>query len=165
VDDEHTLAGIFRDAPALIVTHCESTPLIQQNLERAIAQYGREIPVSEHPIIRSAEACYVSTRTAIALAREHQAPLHVLHLSTAREMELFEPGPLNDKLVTAEVCVHHLHFNSTHYAQHGNRIKCNPAIKSPADQAALLAALQEGRLDIIATDHAPHPRRRPSATT
>jgi dihydroorotase len=158
VDNEHTLAGIFRDAPALIVTHCESTPLIQQNLERAIAQYGREIPVSEHPNIRSAEACYVSTRTAIALAREHQAPLHVLHLSTAREMELFEPGPLNGKLVTAEVCVHHLHFNSTHYAQHGNRIKCNPAIKSPADQAALLAALQEGRLDIIATDHAPHTR-------
>jgi dihydroorotase len=158
VDDEDTLAGIFRDAPALIVTHCESTPLIQQNLERAIQKYGREIPVSEHPNIRSSEACYRSTQTAIALAREHRAPLHVLHLSTAREMELFEPGPLDGKLVTAEVCVHHLHFNSTDYERLGNHIKCNPAIKSPADQAALLAALKEGRLDIIATDHAPHTR-------
>ena len=158
VDNEDTLSGIFRDAPALIVTHCESTPLIQQNLARALQQYGREIPVSEHPNIRSVEACYRSTQTAIALARRHQAPLHVLHLSTAREMELFEPGPLDGKLVTAEVCVHHLHFNSSDYERLGNRIKCNPAIKSPADQAALLAALKEGRLDIIATDHAPHTR-------
>jgi dihydroorotase len=158
VDNEDTLSGIFRDAPALIVTHCESTPLIRQNLARALQQYGREIPVSEHPNIRSVEACYRSTQTAIALARRHQAPLHVLHLSTAREMELFEPGPLDGKLVTAEVCVHHLHFNSSDYERLGNRIKCNPAIKSPADQAALLAALKEGRLDIIATDHAPHTR-------
>jgi dihydroorotase len=156
VDNEKTLSGIFRDAPALIVTHCESTPLIQRNLDRALAEFGREIPVSEHPNIRSAEACYVSTQTAIGLAREHQAPLHVLHLSTAREMELFEPGPLDGKLVTAEVCVHHLHFNSGDYARLGNHIKCNPAIKSPADQAGLVAALKQGRLDIIATDHAPH---------
>jgi dihydroorotase len=158
VDNEDTLSGIFREAPALIVTHCESTPLIQQNLERALEKFGREIPVSEHPNIRSTEACYRSTQTAIALARQHQAPLHVLHLSTAREMELFEPGPLDGKLVTAEVCVHHLRFNSTDYERLGNHIKCNPAIKSPADQAALLAALKEGRLDIIATDHAPHTR-------
>ena len=158
VDNEHTLSGIFRDARALIVTHCESTPLIKQNLEAALARFGREIPVTEHPNIRSAEACYRSTETAIALARQHSAPLHVLHLSTAREMELFEPGPIEGKLVTAEVCVHFLHFDSDDYERLGNRIKCNPAIKTPADKAGLLAALQDGRLDIIATDHAPHTR-------
>jgi dihydroorotase len=158
VDDEATLAGIFRDAPVLIVTHCESTPLIQRNLEAALARYGREIPVTEHPHIRSAEACYRSTQTAIGLAREHSAPLHVLHLSTGLEMELFEPGPLNGKLVTGEVCIHHLRFDDGDYGRLGNRIKCNPAIKTPADRAALLAALQEGRLDILATDHAPHTR-------
>jgi dihydroorotase len=156
VDDESTLAGIFRDARALIVTHCESTPLIQQNLQAALERYGREIPVSEHPNIRSTEACFRSTQTAIALAREHQAPLHVLHLSTAREMDLFEPGPLAGKLVTAEVCVHFLHFDSDDYPRLGNRIKCNPAIKTPQDRAGLIRALKEGRLDIIATDHAPH---------
>jgi len=158
VDNEETLAGIFREARTLIVTHCESTPLIQQNLEAALARYGREIPVTEHPNIRSAEACYRSTELAIELSRTHQAPLHVLHLSTAREMELFEPGPIAGKLVTAEVCVHFLHFSSDDYSRLGNRIKCNPAIKSPADRAGLLAALREGRLDIIATDHAPHTR-------
>jgi len=156
VDNEQTLAGIFRDATALIVTHCESTPLIKQNLEAALKRFGRDIPVTEHPNIRSAEACYQSTRTAIALSREYDAPLHVLHLSTAREMELFEPGPVTGKLVTAEVCVHFLHFDSDDYPRLGNRIKCNPAIKTPADRAGLLSALQEGRLDIIATDHAPH---------
>jgi dihydroorotase len=158
VDDENTLAGIFREAPALIATHCETTPLIKQNLEAALQRYGREIPLSEHPNIRSEEACYQSTRTAIALARKYQAPLHVLHLSTAREMELFEPGPMEGKLVTGEVCVHFLHFSSDDYARLGNHIKCNPAIKTPADQAGLIAALKEGRLDIIATDHAPHTR-------
>ena len=156
VDNEQTLSGIFRDANVLIVTHCESTPLIQRNLAAALERYGREIPVSEHPNIRSAEACYESTQTAIKLARENQAPLHVLHLSTAREMELFEPGPVAGKLITAEVCVHFLHFDAADYPRLGNRIKCNPAIKTAADRAGLLAALQEGRLDIIATDHAPH---------
>jgi len=158
VDNESTLAGIFREARALIVTHCESTPIIKQNLEAALARYGREIPVTEHPNIRSVEACYRSTQTAISLAREHSAPLHVLHLSTAREMELFEPGPIGGKLVTAEVCVHFLHFDSDDYPRLGNRIKCNPAIKTAQDKAGLIAALQEGRLDIIATDHAPHTR-------
>jgi dihydroorotase len=156
VDDEDTLAGIFRDAPALIATHCESTPLIQRNLEAALEKYGPEIPITEHPEIRSAEACYRSTRTAIALAREYQAPLHVLHLSTAREMDLFEPGAMAGKLVTAEVCVHFLHFDSGDYPRLGNRIKCNPAIKTAADRAALLEAVESGRIDIIATDHAPH---------
>jgi dihydroorotase len=156
VDNESTLAGIFRDASTLIATHCESTPLIKKNLEVAMAKYGREIPVTEHPRIRSAETCYQSSETAIELARTHGAQLHILHLSTAREMELFEPGPIEGKNITAEVCVHFLHFNSDDYARLGNRIKCNPAIKSPADQLALLKALKDGRLDIIATDHAPH---------
>jgi dihydroorotase len=156
VDNQETLAGIFRDAPALIATHCESSPLIQQNLEAAMKQYGREIPISEHPNIRSAEACYQSTQLAISLAREFNAPLHVLHLSTAREMELFEPGPIDGKLITAEICVHFLHFNAGDYARLGNLIKCNPAIKTAQDQQALIKALQDGRLDIIATDHAPH---------
>jgi len=156
VDNPETLEGIFRDAPALIATHCESSPMIQQNLEAAIARYGQEIPVTEHPNIRSAEACYQSTRLAIALARKFDAPLHVLHLSTAREMELFEPGPMDGKLITAEVCVHFLCFNDGDYPRLGNLIKCNPAIKSAADQQALVQALQDGRLDIIATDHAPH---------
>lgn len=156
VDNQQTLAGIFRDAPALIATHCESTPIIEANLAAALEKYGPEIPLEEHPNIRSAEACHASTVIAIDLARRYQAPLHVLHLTTGIEMDLFEPGPMNGKLVTAEVCVHFLHFNSTHYATHGNRIKCNPSIKTPQDQAALLRALKDGRLDIIATDHAPH---------
>ncbi|MEJ2385603.1 MAG: dihydroorotase [Xanthomonadales bacterium] len=164
VDNEDTLAGIFRDAPALIATHCESTPLIEANLEAALERYGPNIPITEHPNIRSAEACYVSTVLAQELARRYSAPLHVLHLSTGREMELFEPGPMNDKLITAEVCVHFLHFDSSHYPTHGNRIKCNPAIKTPADRAALLQALEEGRLDIIATDHAPHTAEEKAAT-
>jgi dihydroorotase len=156
VDNQETLSGIFRDAPALIATHCESSPLIQQNLEAAMKIYGREIPVTEHPNIRSAEACYVSTRQAVSLAREFDAPLHVLHLSTAREMDLFEPGPIDGKLITAEVCVHFLRFNDGDYPRLGNLIKCNPAIKTERDQKALIRALQDGRLDIIATDHAPH---------
>jgi dihydroorotase len=156
VDNLETLAGIFRDAPALIATHCESSPLIQQNLQAAMEKYGRDIPVTEHPNIRSAEACRQSTQLAISLAREYSAPLHVLHLSTADEMELFEPGPMDGKLITAEVCVHFLHFNASDYPRLGNLIKCNPAIKTAQDQQALIRALQDGRLDIIATDHAPH---------
>lgn len=156
VDNERTLAGIFRDAPTLIATHCESTPLINRNLEIALEKFGREIPVTEHPRIRSAQACYLSSATAIELAREHDAQLHILHLSTAQEMALFETGPIEGKNITTEVCVHYLHFTSDDYARLGNRIKCNPAIKSPADRLALLKALKDGRLDIIATDHAPH---------
>ncbi len=156
VDNEDTLAGIFRDAPVLIATHCESTPLINQQLKTALEKYGRDIPLTEHPRIRNAEACYRSSVLAIELARAHDAQLHILHLSTAREMELFAAGPIEGKNITAEVCIHFLHFNSDDYARLGNRIKCNPAIKSAADQQALLRALKDDRLDIIATDHAPH---------
>jgi len=156
VDDERILAAIFRDCPLVIATHCESTPMIEANLEAATSRYGDEIPVTEHAAIRSAEACYSSTSMAVGLAREHGARLHVLHVSTARELELFQPGPMAGKSVTAETCIHFLHFTDADYAALGNRIKCNPAIKTAADRDALLAGLRDGRLDILATDHAPH---------
>ncbi|MBT8052554.1 MAG: dihydroorotase [Xanthomonadales bacterium] len=164
VDNQETLTGVFRDAPALIATHCEFDPLIKQNLNAALERYGHEIPLTEHPNIRSAEACYQSTQMAMSLSREFHAPLHVLHLTTAREMELFEPGPIGGKLITGEVCVHFLHFSADDYPRLGNRIKCNPAIKTAADRQALLKALQDGRLDIIATDHAPHTKDEKAST-
>lgn len=164
VDDEAVLRGIFREAPVPIATHCESTPRIQQNLARALDRYGKNIPVSEHPVIRDAEACYQSSRLAVALARETGAQLHVLHLSTAREMELFEAGPVTGKAITAEVCVHHLLFSDADYASLGNRLKCNPAVKSAADRSALREALRAQRIDIIATDHAPHTRQEKDGT-
>ena len=156
VDNESTLAAIFRDCPVLIATHCESTPMIMANIKQAAAKYGKNIPVTEHANIRSAEACYASSELAVALANKYQAQLHVLHISTARELDLFEPGPIDGKMITAEACVHFLHFDDSQYGQLGNLIKCNPAIKSAKDQAALINAIKDGRLDIIATDHAPH---------
>jgi dihydroorotase len=156
VDNESTLAAIFRDSPVLIATHCESTPMIMANIKKATAKYGKHIPVTEHANIRSAEACYASSELAVALANKHGSQLHVLHISTARELDLFEAGPIEGKSITAEACVHFLHFDDSQYEQYGNLIKCNPAIKSAADQAAILAAITDGRLDIIATDHAPH---------
>ena len=156
VDNESTLAAIFRDSPVLIATHCESTPMIMANIKQATAKYGKHIPVTEHANIRSAEACYASSELAVALANKHGSQLHVLHISTARELDLFKAGPIEGKSITAEACVHFLHFDDSQYEQYGNLIKCNPAIKSAADQAAILAAISDGRLDIIATDHAPH---------
>jgi len=156
VDNEATLTAIFRDSPVLIATHCESTPMILANIKKATSRYGKNIPVTEHANIRSAEACYASSELAVALANAHQSQLHVLHISTARELDLFEAGPIEGKRITAEACVHYLHFTDEQYGQYGNLIKCNPAIKSAADQAALTAAVSDGRLDIIATDHAPH---------
>jgi len=156
VDNESTLAAIFRDSPVLIATHCESTPMIMANIKQAAEKYGKNIPVTEHAKIRSAEACYASSELAVALANKYQSQLHVLHISTARELDLFEAGPITGKSITAEVCVHFLHFDDSQYGLYGNQIKCNPAIKSAADQAALIAAINDGRLDIIATDHAPH---------
>ena len=156
VDDESTLAAIFRDSPVLIATHCESTPMIMANIKQAMTKYGKNIPVTEHANIRSAEACYASSELAVALAKKYHSQLHVLHISTARELDLFEPGPIDGKSITAEACVHFLHFDDSQYQQHGNLIKCNPAIKTSQDQAALINAITDGRLDIIATDHAPH---------
>ena len=156
VDNESTLAAIVRDSPVLIATHCESTPMIMANIKAAMAKHGKTIPVTEHANIRSAEACYASSELAVALANKYQAQLHVLHISTARELDLFQPGPIDGKSITAEACVHFLHFDDSQYEQYGNLIKCNPAIKGAADRAALIKAISDGRLDIIATDHAPH---------
>lgn len=156
VDNPDVLDGIFRDAPTPIITHCEDTPMIDANLAAAHAKYGDNIPPWEHPLIRSREACIKSTRLAIALARRHNSRLHVLHISTADELALFEPGPLKGKRITAETCVHFLHFDDRDYERLGFLIKCNPAIKTAADREAITKALAEGRIDVLATDHAPH---------
>ncbi|TAA07101.1 dihydroorotase [Pseudoxanthomonas winnipegensis] len=162
VDDPDTLDAIFRDAPVPIITHCEDTPTINANLARYRAQYGDEIPVEFHPDIRSRQACIASTRLALSLAKRHGTRLHVLHLSTADELALFNAGPLVDKAgkrlkqITAETCIHFLRFDRTDYARLGNLIKCNPAIKDPADRVALIKAVAENVIDVLATDHAPH---------
>jgi dihydroorotase len=156
VDDPVTLEGIFREAPCLIATHCEHTPTINANLAAAKARYGDNIPLSEHPHIRSVEACYRSTELAVALAKKFDSRLHVLHLTSARELAFFAPGPSDNKRITVETCVHFLHFDETDYARFGNLIKCNPAIKSSSDRVALIAAVADGRIDVLATDHAPH---------
>jgi dihydroorotase len=156
VDDPDALDLIFRDAPIMVVTHCEHSPTIWENEAHAKEKYGEDVPMWEHPNIRSANACLTSSSFAMELARRHDALLHVLHLTTAIEMELFSPAPLAEKRITGEVCVHHLFFDESRYEELGTRIKCNPAIKAKSDREALIAALNDGRLDIIATDHAPH---------
>jgi dihydroorotase len=156
VDDPKTLDAIFAEAPVPIITHCEDTPTILANEAKARERWGEDIPPEQHPLIRSREACVKSTTLAISLARRHGARLHVLHISTADECALFEPGPVAGKRITAETCVHFLHFTDADYARLGNRIKCNPAIKTAADRDAITRALAEGRIDVLATDHAPH---------
>jgi len=156
VDNPDTLEGIFAATPLLVATHCEDTPMIQAAETQARKRWGDNIPFEEHPNIRSEEACYKSSSMAVSLARKYGTKLHVLHLTTAKEMELFTPGPLADKQITAEACVHHLFFSADDYADHGARIKCNPAIKQASDRDRLLQALLEDRIDVIATDHAPH---------
>ena len=156
VDDEEVLEKIFADSPVLIATHCEDTPMITVNEERAREKYGEQVPMSEHPRIRSEEACYKSSSLAVELARRHDSRLHVLHLTTARELELFATGPVGDKRITAEACVHHLFYDESDYQRLDTKIKCNPAIKTAEDRVALLQALAEDRIDVVATDHAPH---------
>ncbi len=156
VDQEATLEAIFRDAPTLVATHCEDSPTIEANEAAYREKYGEDVPIEEHPNIRSAEACFLSSSLAVELARRHDTRLHVLHLTTAREMELFEAKPLEEKRITAEVCAHHLFFDDSDYDFKGTFIKCNPAIKSREDRDALRKALLEGKLDVIGTDHAPH---------
>ncbi len=155
VDDENALESIFAKSPVLIVTHCEDTPMIEKSLETARQKYNGNIPIEEHPNIRSVDCCYKSSSKAVNLAKKHDSNLHVLHLTTAKEMELFEIGD-HKKKITAEVCVHHLYFNYSAYDQLGSKVVCNPAIKTMDDQLALINALKEDRIDIIATDHAPH---------
>jgi dihydroorotase len=156
VDDPEAIDQIFQHAPVIVVTHCEDSPTIWANEDKARAEYGEDVPFSEHPKIRSAEACYLSSSMATSLAKKHDALLQVLHLTTAKEMELFDTAPRLQKRITAEVCVHHLWFEESRYDELGARIKCNPAIKCAEDRDALIKALNDGRIDIIATDHAPH---------
>lgn len=157
VDDPKTLESLFSKVPFLIATHCEDEPTIRKNTEEYRAKYGEEMPVKYHPYIRSEEACYKSSSFAIDLARKHGTKLHILHISTARETALFDNTiPLADKRITAEACIHHLWFNDSDYERLGTLIKWNPAIKTENDQHAILAALLDNRIDVIATDHAPH---------
>lgn len=156
VDDPVILDQLFRDAPMLIAAHCEDTPMILANEARYREQYGEDVPMRFHGLIRSAEACYKSSSLAVELAKRHGARLHVLHLTSAMELPLFEPGPPDGKRITAEACVHHLYFTDADYESRGSLIKCNPAVKTAEDRAALRQALVEGRLDLIGTDHAPH---------
>ncbi len=156
VDDPAALDGIFASARVPIATHCEYSPLIFENEKRYRERYGDAVPIEAHPQIRSEEACYRSSSLAVSLAKRHGARLHVLHLTTARELALFERGPIEGKRITAEVCAHHLWFEQSSYATLGTKIKCNPAIKTAADRDALQAAVVDDRIDVIATDHAPH---------
>ncbi len=156
VDNRTTLENIFSKSPMLIATHCEDEETIRRNTAEYVEKYGDNIPIKYHPIIRDVEACYLSSSMAVELARKHNSRLHILHISTAKELELFETGPIENKRITSEVCVHHLYFNSTYYDKLGTKVKCNPAIKSIENQEALLPALLNDTLDIIATDHAPH---------
>ena len=156
VDSEAALEAIFRDAPILVATHCEDTPIIQANERAFREQFGEDVPMEAHPEIRSEEACFRSSSFAVGLAKRHDTRLHVLHLTTAREMKLFQEGPPDNKRITAEACVHHLYFDASDYAHKQAFIKCNPAIKTRQDRDAIRQALIDGRIDVIATDHAPH---------
>lgn len=156
VDDKDTLRRIFTEIPSIIAIHSEDEATINRNKEYYTSRFGNDLPVFFHPLVRSAEACYVSTARAVELAKECNTRLHILHISTAREMSLLDSKPLIEKKITAEVCVHHMWFSDNDYAQSGNRIKCNPAIKTYADREALRSGLKGGLIDVVATDHAPH---------
>lgn len=157
VDNEKTLENIFSKAPMLVATHCEDEATIRHNLAAYKEKYGDDITIDMHPLIRSAEACYKSSSLAVELAKRYQTRLHILHISTAMEVGLFDNTlPLAEKKITAEACVHHLWFNDTDYAAKGNFIKWNPAVKTAADQAGILQGLLDDHIDVIATDHAPH---------
>lgn len=157
VDDEQVLERIFANTPLLIATHCEDENTIKENLQRAVDTYGNAIPIGQHPIIRSREACLSSSSRAVNIAKKFNTRLHVLHISTAEELHLFSNAlPLAQKRITAEACIHHLFFSEADYATKGNLIKWNPAVKSVADRDAILAAVNNNVIDVIATDHAPH---------
>ena len=157
VDNEKTLAGLFSNVPMLIATHCEDEQTVRKNLADAKLKYGTEIPIELHPVIRNEEACYLSSSLAVHLAERHGARLHVLHISTAKETELFNNQlSLKDKKITAEACVHHLWFSVEDYASKGTFIKWNPAVKTISDREGIWKALLDNRIDVVATDHAPH---------
>lgn len=156
VDDPVILERLFAEVPTLLLAHCEHTPTIEANERNLRELFGEHIPAAAHPLIRNAEACYRSSSMAVALAKKHGTRLHVLHLTSARELALFEDKPLAEKTITAEVCLHHLLFDERDYARLGHLIKCNPSIKTQADRDALRAAVSSNRLDVIGSDHAPH---------
>lgn len=156
VNDDDALSNIFKYSKVLIATHCEDESIIRRNLDIAKSTYGNNIPISFHPIIRSSEACFNSSQKAVELAKRFESRLHILHLSTEKELSLFTNAPLADKRITAEVCVHHLWFDDRQYDFFGSLIKWNPAIKGEKDKEALRNALNNGIIDVVATDHAPH---------
>ncbi|MDG1871797.1 MAG: dihydroorotase, partial [Flavobacterium sp.] len=157
VDNEATLEKIFSSTDMLIAVHCEDEATIRENTAKYVAEYGDDVPVTAHHLIRSEEACYISSSKAVALAKKTGARLHIFHLSTAKEMDLFTNKiPLEQKKITAEVCIHHLWFTNDDYATKGNLIKWNPAVKTANDRKVLWEALLDDRIDVIATDHAPH---------
>lgn len=157
VDQRETLEAIFKESPMLVATHCEDEPTVRANMEKYRAQYGEDVPVRYHPLIRSEEACYRSSSMAVELANKHNTRLHILHISTARELSLFGNAlPLTDKRITAEACIHHLWFSDADYEKYGNRIKWNPAVKTANDREAILQAVLNNTIDVVATDHAPH---------
>ncbi|TCD08540.1 dihydroorotase [Pedobacter frigidisoli] len=157
VDNEKTLENIFSKAPILVATHCEDEATIRHNLAEFMAKYGDDLTIEMHPLIRSAEACYKSSSLAVELAKAYQTRLHILHISTAKEIALFDNTiALKDKKITAEACVHHLWFNDKDYGTKGNFIKWNPAVKTEEDQNGILAGVLNDNIDVIATDHAPH---------
>jgi len=156
VDDDNSLDTVFHDAPVLIATHCEDDDIIKENQAKYLEKFGEDIPYIHHPDIRSHEACYKSSSKAVNLAKANGSQLHIMHLSTKKELELIEQGNMLDKKITAEACVHHLWFNREDYKTKGAFIKWNPAVKDEEDRLALLEALNNDTLDIIATDHAPH---------
>ena len=156
VDSDDALNDLFKESPVIITTHCEDDPMIKAKEQEFLAKYGEKIPVEMHSEIRSREACLKSSKKAIELAERHGANLHILHLTTKEEIELFSNKPLNEKMITAEVCIPHLYFSKDDYATKGTLIKCNPSIKETADRDALRKGLLEGYIDYVATDHAPH---------
>ena len=157
VDNQKTLEGIFAHSPTLIATHCESEEVIKRNTAIAREKYGENVPIDQHPVIRDEEACYASSSFAVDLARKNNARLHILHISTAKETHLFDNHiPLKEKKITSEACIHHMWFSQEDYAEKGTFIKWNPAVKKASDREEIIAAVNDNRIDVIATDHAPH---------
>jgi len=156
VDSIDALDDIFHYSPLTVVTHCEDPQRVKDNEKLFYDKYGSDLSAEHHHLIRDVESCYLSSSLAVDLAKKYDANLHVFHLTTAKEMDLFSPGPVDRKKITAEVCVHHMYFNESYYAELGNQIKCNPSIKDESDRLALIKALKEDKIDIIASDHAPH---------
>ena len=156
VDSIDALDDIFHYSPLIVVTHCEDQKTIVDNEKLFYKKFGNDLSAEQHHLIRNVESCYLSSSLAVSLAKKYDSDLHVFHLTTEKEMDLFTSGDVIGKKITAEVCVHHMHFNDSYYSELGNQIKCNPSIKEESDRLALIKALHDNKIDIIATDHAPH---------